>query len=64
MRGTVIHPPSKEEGLNDIGYIMRTVLGNKISIDTRKSILEGQQWLRFHVWFIIRLYYKMKQMLL
>ena len=56
-RATEIHPPSTDEGLRDIGNNMKIVL------DVRKSNFESQQWLRFHTWFIITLYYKIWQIL-
>ena len=33
-------------------------------LDTRKSNFVNQQWLQFHIWFIMTLYYKMRQILL
>ena len=33
-------------------------------LDTRKSHFVNQQWLQFHIWFIMTLYYKMRQILL
>ena len=31
--------------------------------DTGKLVLGSQQWLQFHIWFIMTLYYKMRQIL-
>ena len=39
-------------------YSMRIVL------KTRKSNFGCQYWLRFHIWFIMTLYYEMKQILI
>ena len=55
---TVIHPLSRKEGLRKIGYSMTMVL------DTKKTIFRSQEWLWFHIWFIMTFYYKMRQMLL
>ena len=33
-------------------------------LDTRESNFVNQQWLQFHIWFIMTLYYKMQQILL
>ena len=46
-RGTVIHPPSKKEGLR---MSMSTVL------DTTESNLGNQQCLRFQIWFTMTFY--------
>ena len=46
------------KGLSHIGNIMSMVLG------TNKSVLGSQEWLRFHIWIIITLYYKMWKKLL
>ena len=45
----------KNGGLRDIGYSMNMVL------DTKKSVFRSQWWLRFHIWFIMTIYYKMGQ---
>ena len=39
--------------------------GHSISmvLDTKKSSFENQKCLRFHIWFIMTLYYKMRQTL-
>ena len=55
---TVIHPPSRKEGLKKIGHSMNMVL------DTKKTIFTRQEWLWFHIWFIMTFYYKMRQILL
>ena len=52
-KGTVIHPPSKKEGLRNIGHNMSMVL------DTKKSNFGNQKFLRFHILLIRILYYKM-----
>ena len=57
-RGTIIHPPSNEKGLRDIGHSMSMVL------DTRKSVFGRQRWLQFPISFIMTLYYKIRQILL
>ena len=46
------------KGLSHIGNIMSMVLG------TNKFVLGSQEWLRFHIWIIITLYYKMWKKLL
>ena len=51
-------PPSKKEGLRDIKYSMTIVL------DTNKSNFGSPEWLWFHTWFIMTLYYKIGQILL
>ena len=33
-------------------------------LDTKKSSFWNQQWLRFHIWFIMTLYYQIRQTLL
>ena len=48
----------KNEGLKNSGHSMGMLL------DTKKFNFESQQWLRFHIWFIMTLYYKMRQLLL
>ena len=54
-RWTVTHPPSENKGLRNIGHNMRVVL------DTKRSIFGSQHWLWFNIWFIMILYYKMRQ---
>ena len=54
-RWTVTHPPSENKGLRDIVHNMRIVL------DTKRSIFGSQHWLWFNIWFIMILYYKMRQ---
>ena len=54
-RQNCTHSPSKEERPRGIGNNMSMVL------DTRKSNFMSQQWLQFHIWFIMTLYYKMRQ---
>ena len=49
---------SKNEGLKNIGHSMSIVL------DKKKSILGYQHQRKFHIWFIITFYYKMRQILL
>ena len=56
--GRVTNPPSKKEELRNIGRSLSMVL------DTKKSNFGKQQCLRFHIWFIVTLYYKMWQTLL
>ena len=51
---TEIHPHSKIEVPSDIRHKMSIVL------DTRKSNFGSQQWLRFHIWFIMTLCCKMR----
>ena len=53
-----MHRSSKKEGLRDIQYSMTVVL------DTKKSNFGSQEWLWFHVWLIMTLYYKIQQILL
>ena len=48
----------KNGGLRDIGYSMGMVL------DTKKSVFGSQQRSRFYIWFIMTIYYKMRQLLL
>ena len=57
-REAVTHPPSKKEGLRNIGHSMSLVL------DTKKFNFGNQQYLRFHIWFTVTLYYKMRRTLL
>ena len=57
-RATEVHLPFKDEGPRDIRHDMSMVQ------DTRKSNFMSVQWFRFHIWFIIILYYKMQQILL
>ena len=52
----VIHPFSNKEGIREIGYSMTMVL------DTKRSNFESQEWLRFYIWFIMKLYYEMRQL--
>ena len=47
-----------EEVLRNVGHSMRMVL------DTKKSNVANQLCLRFHIWFIMTLYYKVGQTLL
>ena len=54
-KGAVIHPASRKEGLWNIGHSMIMVL------DIKKSDFGNQQCIRFHIWFIIRLYCKMRE---
>ena len=54
---TEIDSSSKDKVLWDIDYKMSMVL------DTRKSSF-GSQLLWFHIWFIMTLYYKIRQTLL
>ena len=49
---------TKDERLNDIGHSISMVL------TTKRSIFESQQRLRFHIWFIMTHYHKMRQILL
>ena len=59
LRGrTVIQPPFKNEKLRNIGH------GMCMSLGTINSFLGSLQWLWFHIWFIMRLYYLMRQILL
>ena len=57
-RGAVIHLPFRNEELKRIGHNMRMLL------DTKGSVFGSQQWLWFNIWFILKLYYKIWQMLL
>ena len=57
QRGTVIHTLSKHKGLKNIGHSMRMVQ------DTRKCIFGSKQWLLFHIWSIMTLYYKIQHIL-
>ena len=57
-RSRVIHPHSKKKGLRNIGHSMSRVL------NTKKSFFGNQQYLRFDIWFIMTLSYKMWQILL
>ena len=54
----VIHPPSKDEELRNIGDSINMVL------DAKKSIFGCQQRLQFYIYFIMTTYYKMQQRLL
>ena len=54
-KGAVIHPASRKEGLWNIGHSMIMVL------DIKKSDFGNQQCIRFHIWFIRRLYCKMRE---
>ena len=56
--GTVIHPSYTKDGLKNIGRMMNMIL------DTKKSLLGSQQCLRFFIWFIMTLSYKMRPTLL
>ena len=47
-----MHLPSKEEGPRDIGNNMSMIL------DTREPDFVSQQWLQFHIWFIMTLFSK------
>ena len=49
-RGIVTRPPSNDKVLRNIRHR-----------DTRKSVFGSEQWLRFHIWFIITLSYKLQQ---
>ena len=49
-----MQPPSNDEGPRGI----ENERGAR-----HKSNFEGQQWLWFHVWFIMTIYYKMQQIL-
>lgn len=51
----MIYPYSKEEGQRELGDKMR------MELDTRKSNLGSQKWLRFHTWFIMTFLLKMRQ---
>ena len=53
-----MHSPSKDVGPKDIENNMN------MAPDTRKSNFVNQEWLRFHIWFIMTLYYKMRQILI
>ena len=33
-------------------------------LDTKKTIFTSQEWLWFHIWFIMTFYYKLQQILL
>ena len=46
----------KNERLRGIEYSISMVL------DTKKSVFGSQKWSRFHIWFIMALYYKMRQL--
>lgn len=50
-----MYPTSKDEGPRDTGNNMSMVQ------DTRKTNFVSQQWLRFHIWFFMTPYYKMRQ---
>ena len=54
VRLAEIHPPSKDEGLRDIGHNMTMLL------DTKKSNSSSQLVLRFHILFIMTFYYKLQ----
>ena len=51
----------QEKGTEKKG--LKNVSMNKV-LDIRESTFGIQEWLRFHIWFIITLYYKMWQILL
>ena len=56
-RVTEIYPLSKDKGLKYKLYSM------SMELDTRKPNFGSQQWLWFHIWFMMTLYYKIQQML-
>ena len=51
-RGSFIHPSSKNKGLRDIGH------GMNMALDTKKFIFMNEQWLWFHIWFIMTWIYE------
>ena len=51
-KGTFIQPPCIKKGLRNSNHSMSMVL------DTKKSNFGNQQFLRFHIWFIMARYYK------
>ena len=57
-RATEVHPASKDEVPTEIGRSMIMTLG------TRKPNFTNQWWCIFHIWFIMILCYKMRQILL
>ena len=52
----VYHPPSREEELKNIEHSM------SMAVDTKASNFRNKQCLRVHVWFIVTIYYKTRQL--
>ena len=52
----VYHPPSREEELKNIEHSM------SMAVDTKTSDFRNEQCLRVHVWFIVTIYYIMRQL--
>ena len=52
----VFHPPSREEELKNTEHSM------SMAVDTKASNFRNQQCRRVHVWFIVTIYYKTRQL--
>ena len=54
--GDSFHPTSREEELKNNEHSM------SMAVDTKASNFRNEQCLRVHVWFIVTIYYKMRQL--